>query len=173
MIKDHNQALERLIWRFSECDHIWVNDKDINAINKLVEFVNKTKEDNFQSNIFFAKLYAYTLGHLLEKYNTTIDHPIIHKEIHLILGSSFDNIIYNITAELNFRYKYRIIEAAGCNTNKHPLQMSFNEKKAILSKLKRLLKTKEYRNQFYSDTWTNKEIELGIKNQINNFLYGI
>ncbi|QLG44586.1 hypothetical protein [Costertonia aggregata] len=166
-------AINRLIWRFGEFDHIYINEKDITAINKIVDFVNFKQERTFQENLHFAKLYTYNLGYFLEKYNTTIDKAIAHRELHHLLDKPFENYVEDLTSQINLSIKYNVLNKAGCKLDKHPASESKIEKSKNLNSLKRLLEDDDVRRVFIGDAWNKKEVEAGLKVQINNFLNGI
>lgn len=170
---DFNSALNRIIWRFQNCDNIIVNEKDIQAVNLVVEYINHQGNQTFQSNIHFAKLYTYTLGQYLEKYDTTIDNPIVHRELHRLLDSPFKKITMDIAEYMNNKHRYYYLKLAGCRMNIHPLQATKAERDSTALKLNTLLTPKKKLQQFLNGPWSSEEIESGLTIQIKNFLYGI
>lgn len=170
---DFDTAINRITWRFQECQTIWVNDKDIDAVNKIIDFVNLKQDRDFINNQYLAKLYAHVFFDLLKKYNTTIDNPIPHREIHRILNSPLKNTISNITSHLNFHYKYQMLSNAGVNTDTHPAIITKKKSENSLENLKRYLQLGKNMEFFLKDVWDMGEIEEGITHQIKKLIHGI
>lgn len=168
-----DKAFNRILWRFQECKTIRVNDEDIKAINKIVDYVNKSNTQNFNNNIYFAKLYAFSLGSFLERYNTTLDNPIPHKQLHELLNRPFGNIVSDIASKQNVYYQYKILEEAGCSLEKHPSMIPEKEKKNTIYNLEKLIYLGDNKNLFLNGAWSVEEVERGIKEQISNFINGI
>lgn len=67
-------ALNRLVWRFKNQNvkinesKIIVNEKDIEAIDFLIEWINNQKKESIQENLLFAKMYCYALSNEIEFY---------------------------------------------------------------------------------------------------------
>ena len=162
-----------MVWRFQNFDNIYVNNNDVEALNTLVDYFNEFENNRFKNNIPFAKLYAFTIGELLNRYDTTIDNPIVHQEINRILRNPFEHIAEKIASEMNFRLRYRLLEAAGCDLNKHPAAVPLLAREQTLSNLEKLLQHESNKNFFLGDAWTSKEIEEGIKYQLKNLLNDI
>jgi hypothetical protein len=151
-----------------------INQNDQMAFNRIIEFINTEEKHKNPNNIYFANLYAFVLGHLLDKYDTTIDNKIPHRELHAIINRPFANITEDITAKLNLRLKTRILENAGFGRNKHPMEFTELELTACKNLLRTQLTYAKNKHVFYSDAYTPHEIEIGIRNQIRtNFGYGI
>ena len=70
---DIKKAASRLSWRFSkkngESKAFTPNENDIEAVNTLLTWINKEKENSLYKNELFAKLFIYFLNNRIEKYN--------------------------------------------------------------------------------------------------------
>ncbi|MEK6152073.1 hypothetical protein WIW50_02370 [Flavobacteriaceae bacterium 3-367] len=166
-------ALNRIIWRFQNFDRIRVNEKDIEALNKIVDYINKYQKHDFENNKYFAKLYAYNLGCFLEKYNATIDERIAHTQLHKLLERPFKNIVADVTSQMNFRCKYSILKTAGYPVDKHPAITTCEERTKALSRLRELIELGDNKRNFLGNPWSQEEVEKGLKSQITNFIHGI
>ncbi|MRX65759.1 hypothetical protein [Maribacter luteus] len=162
-----NQAIEHLSIRL-QGTHLEVNNQDKNAFNCILDYINTTLDESFNRNKYFANLYAYCLGLLLEKYQTTIDNPIPHKELHKIIDTPFENIIEDITNKMNNRLRCSLLEHAGGQLDKQQL-ISFQEKGEVVKKLIELLSISKNKNAFFGNAWSVEEVSKGIKVQLENF----
>ena len=164
------KAINRLVWRFENFEIIRVNKNDFDAMDSLVDFVNSLQNRPFDSNLYFSRLYAYTLLTLLRKYNTTVDNPIIHRKIRELLDTPFERLIAEITEHTNDILRYNLLEKAGCEGSNHPQQFSREKREEVLSNLSNLLTNKTNRAYFYKGAWPQSEIKEGLVRQINSFL---
>jgi hypothetical protein len=165
-----NSALSHLTWRFKKCKIIKVNNQDRKAFNLIIEYVNKTQASKLQENTKLSKLYTFLLGHFIEKYNTSIENPIPHREVHRILNRPLGKLIHDITWFLNNRIKNQILKNAGCNLSKHPQLISQKEKDSVLKNLKENLTINRNKKFFLNDAYSVEEVETGIKFQLKNLM---
>lgn len=168
-----NKAIERILWRFQNFELIRVNEKDIKALNRIIDFINEKQHRDLSENKYLFNLYLNALSCLLKKFNTTIENTIPHKELNRIISRPSSNIIEEIALNSNFRHKEQFLIEVGIDLNKHPSLKSAAEKDLELRKLYNQISTKNNRNRLLQDTWTLEEIELGLKKQFQNLIYGL
>ncbi|BFP41172.1 hypothetical protein FGF1_20170 [Flavobacteriaceae bacterium GF1] len=170
---DFNDAAKRLIWRFQNFDTIRVNESDILAINKMVDFINLRQKQDFANHKYLINLYAFLLGYFIKKYNTTISNPLPHSELHKLMKRPLDHIIKEIAEDMNFRLKYQLLENAGVRLGTHPSLLTEEEKENNVKNIGKLLELGNNYNFFFQDAWSPKEIKEGVFHQIQNLLYGV
>jgi hypothetical protein len=168
-----NQAIERILWRFENFDVIRVNERDIKALNRIVDFINEKQHRDLSENKYLFNLYLNGLSCLLERFNTTIENTIPHKELNRIISRPSSNIIEEIALNSNFRHKEQFLIEVGINLNKHPSLKSAAEKDMEIKKLSSQISVKNNRDRLLRDIWTLEEIEISLKNQFQNLLYGL
>ncbi|MBD1263187.1 hypothetical protein HZY62_21550 [Maribacter polysiphoniae] len=162
-----NQAIEHLSMRL-QGTHLEVNNQDKKAFNCMLEYINTTLDESFKRNKNFANLYAYCLGFLMDMFQTTIDNPIPHKELHKIIDTSFENIIEDITNKMNNRLRCSLLKHAGGQLDKQQL-VSFQKNGKVVENLIKLLSISNNRNAFLENVWSVEEVSRGIKVQLENF----
>jgi hypothetical protein len=94
-------ALQRIHWRASSQQNYKPNPKDIEAVNFMVEWVNREKKQSIRKHQMFAKLYSTYLGELLLHYK---DVDQAQKEINTILSAPIESSFFW------FREKFNLVE---------------------------------------------------------------
>lgn len=168
-----DQAIKRILWRFKECEIIYVNEKDVTAVNEIIDYINKKQAETFLDNIHFSKLYVYVLGIFLEKYETTIDQNIPTTELHKLIDKPLEYFIEDITSKTNFRLKANLLEASGIKKAMHPALIQKDEMEKCLSKMQNLIQIDTNKKILYGNAWSISEIRDGLRKQIINYLDGI
>ena len=96
-----NKAIERLSWRFGECDNIKPNQTDLNALNEVIEYIADSKKELLSQNLLFAKLYIAVYKRTMEHYDSDVLDPIPQKELHRFLSKPIEWHYENFTEFLN------------------------------------------------------------------------
>lgn len=96
-----NQAVSRLSWRFSRKGSQTFTEADIQALNRILEYINTTQEKILSENLLFAKLYMAVYKRTIEHYNTSVMDPIPQKELHKFLDRPIEWHYQNFTDYLN------------------------------------------------------------------------
>ena len=81
----YKDAISRLRFTISKSNK--PNQNDVEALNILLEHLNKTETKAIQENILFAKLYAFVLENFTHKYNS-IDFS--NKQLNKILSEPME-----------------------------------------------------------------------------------
>lgn len=152
------ESLQRIHWRTSSGNAYKPNEKDIEAVNFLVEWVSKEKEKTLQQNQLFAKLYIIYFGELLLHYR---DVEFAQKQINDMLSKSTNEHVFW------FRQFFNEIEFSKIHTSlglskKHPALLSDieNEKeKQIIEENQKLLLEN-------INKWDEDKIRKSLENQI-------
>lgn len=108
------KAIQHFEWKLS--NHWKPTAKDIEAFNEIVKFSKNTLENNFNNNLFAAKLYVIYYGELLKYYQSTVFSSIPQKELHMELDKSFDRVVkdfidkhHDIEMALQIPLEYRYL----------------------------------------------------------------
>ena len=168
-----DEAIKRVLWRFRNFDTIYVNEKDVTAVNRIIDFINQYHDKVVIDNLHFSKLYIYVLGTFLDRYETTIDQCLPRVELHKLIDRPLEYFIEDITSKTNFRLKTNLLEASGFNSNKHPSMIDEHEKKTYLSNMQKLVKIESNMNVLFDEAWSISEVRTGLKKQIINYLDGV
>ena len=113
------QAIKRLSFTTSNGNKC--NDGDVDALNTIIEWVNKEKETRINDNKYFGKLVIYTLLRELDYFE---DINLAERKVNDILERSlaywYDRIRLNfVTRELELTYKILGIENVAEVWDKH------------------------------------------------------
>lgn len=165
-----DSAINHLFLRLQSQVPIRVKRKDKVAFNTIIGYLNVKHEKDFADNLHFANLYAYSLGHFIEKFQTTIDNPLPHKELHKLMDAPFQTIIQDITYKMNMRLMCSALRKAGCNLEKHPALVTEKENEQVLMNLKEQLLILSNNKIFMGNVWSEEEVANGIKSQLKQFL---
>lgn len=92
------EAIKRIGWRFSSGNSFKANEGDLNALNSIVEYVNKSSERTKQENRLFSKLFIYLLKEFSFHYK---DINSANKKINELLCTPILTHCDYLTKELN------------------------------------------------------------------------
>ena len=84
------KAVQRLRWRFSNNSSFKPNEKDIQALNSILEWISSQKEISVLNQGLFAKLYIMELNRNLRTFEATIFDDIPQKELSKTLNYPLD-----------------------------------------------------------------------------------
>ena len=158
------KGLDRIIWRINNG---WkANEKDQEAINEIITYVNKTNERALNDNEIAFKMYVMLFSQYLERYEATVFDDIPQKELHKMLTIPTERFLERFTERLNKSERYTLMEQKGIN--KHPALMSDDEKEKelyIVDKMTNLEKQK-----FNDSYWNADQVKEQLVKQFNKFL---
>ena len=95
------EAIERIIWRFSEHPVIRVNEKDREAVNTIIDCINSHDGEAFKNNYLLAKLYMKFWQSNITHYNTDSFDTKATRAIHELLEKPITWHISEMTTFLN------------------------------------------------------------------------
>ena len=80
------KAVEHFLWKLNPKNSQWkATDKDVEAINGIMTFVNQKHKQQLNENQLFAKLYINYYAELLKYYKSTVSDREAQKELHILL----------------------------------------------------------------------------------------
>ncbi|MEM7487253.1 MAG: hypothetical protein AAF348_18750 [Bacteroidota bacterium] len=95
------KSLERLKWRFGNNTNFKPNMNDVNALNEVIEYVDKKERQQLSDNQLFGKLYIYLYGEFVNYYRSNTLDPIPQKELHKLLDKDPRELIEDLKDKLN------------------------------------------------------------------------
>ncbi|MEL6305771.1 MAG: hypothetical protein AAFQ20_13405 [Bacteroidota bacterium] len=105
------EAIQRLGWRFGNHKTFNVNQKDLDAWNTIIDYVNAQDETVINNNYLFAKLYMHEYRQQLERYGTDIyNDSIPQKEIHRFLERPMEFHYQRLTDYVNTSIANKVTE---------------------------------------------------------------
>ena len=81
------EAINRIAWRFKR-GNFTPNDKDINAINQIIDWYNDSQKTQFNANPLFAKLYIYVWMKIMDYDKTNV----LDKQPGIVTGKHYTNL---------------------------------------------------------------------------------
>lgn len=153
-----NDALQRIHWRASAQQNYKPNPKDIEAVNFIVEWVNREKEKSYYTHQLFAKLYVIYFSELLTFFKDTEE---AQKEIHQKLSEPMELHTHNFRKKFNLLHINNAVKKLGLK-----IDVWYNKTKEERKKEAEILQ--ENQNVFLSqiNKWTQEEINSNLENQI-------
>jgi len=113
-MKTIKQAINHFMFKLNPKNNIWkATQKDADAINEIIEFVESKHRQQLNSNELFAKLYITLFGELLKYYNCSVFDPTPQKAINKILDTPIEVIIQKFIDKANITETGLQMEEAG------------------------------------------------------------
>jgi len=116
-------ALERISWRFNQKKAFTPSRIDFEAYNALLEFFNEYQKRETMENLLFAKLYLHVYTKFLIHYNATPSDPIPQKELHEIIGRSFNRLFEDLHTAITTIDLEQQIKSGAKNIEQHKYSM--------------------------------------------------
>lgn len=133
-MKNINKAVEHFVWKLK---NTWkATDKDIDAINEIIDFIEQKHREQFNKQQLFAKLYITFYGELLRFYRCSVLDPQPQKSINKILSMPIEQLIEIFVNKANDEEVFLRMRENGIKEI-HPLLLSDEEKKEEYSKFKK------------------------------------
>jgi len=167
MINTIKQAVEHLEFKFK---NVWKpTPKDVEAYNKIVEFVEQKHKQQYQDYHLFAKLYVMVYAQFLEKYKATVFDDIPVKELNRYLDTPLAHIIQRFADKLNESELYEVLNKAGVE-NKHPVLKDEKQKNKETDQLAETIKNEDDFKKFTGQVWDFETVKQNLESQINNII---
>lgn len=151
-------AFNRLSWRLSN-GKFEPNQKDVDALKFLAEWVNRQKQESLQQHTIFAKMYVYCFMHELEFYK---DLDFAQKKMHEILQQPAQHHYQVFLRRLNNLELEKFRKSIGLSSD-HPLAVSDDTRgkdNEIISKHQEQLK------KFVIGAWSEEAVTKAMNNQV-------
>lgn len=132
-MKTVKDAVDRLGFRIS--NHWKHNQADIDAYNKIVEYVEKKNEQQFNDNQLFGKIFITFYGELLKYYKASVFDKQPQIDINKMLAQPMESVIQKFLEKANEQELYLRMKEAGIS-DKHPLLKTDEEKENEKGKFK-------------------------------------
>ncbi len=164
--------IQRIGWRFSEAvkrndNSFKINQNDIDALNGIAEYIDKTQKQQFEANHLFAKLYIFCFMRVLEKEGSTVFNNSAKQRIGNILKKPIEQIIEELVVSLNDSEKYDWLENLGIEI-KHPALRTEAETIENNKKINEALK--ENRNIITDPVWNYNDVKDCVISEVNQMI---
>lgn len=121
MINSVEKAIKHFIFKLS---NVWdVTETDQQAIDVLIDFINKNHKKQFNENQLFGKLYIYLYTQLVNYYNCGVRDNTPQIDINKVLSTDINVLIESLTKTLNETETYLKLKKEGL-LSKHPALLS-------------------------------------------------
>ena len=161
------KAVEHFIWKFKNS---WnPTEKDVEALNAVIEFVESKHKKQIQDFHLFAKLYIMVYAQYLERYKATIFDDIPRKELHKLLDRPTEDFIKRFTDRLNESELYILFDGIGVKLE-HPNTKTTQTKGKENKALKNALNDENNKERFCGKVWEYETVKENIELQINNVI---
>lgn len=152
------KAFERLYWRFGTKTTFSPNQNDLEALNRIAEYINKLTDEKILQHQLFAKLYTQRLTDLFGSYrDLAFALSVLDSECAMPLSHYVDLLHF----EYNLNKYKMYCEEKGLTWDevdaRHP------ETRAIILDL--IISDSEYRKHFLG-YWPVEKVEMSLKKQI-------
>jgi hypothetical protein len=138
------ESIQRIGWRFGEAakkanKSFVINQSDVDAINTMADYYEKTSSDNYQKNELMFKMYIWHRVEMMKHYNEDIFGTIAQKQLAETLCKPVSAFLNRFTAYLNEK-EYKVL-ADNLNGSETPYFL-LNEKQRnnSMEKLQGMLK---------------------------------
>jgi len=154
--------IQKLSWRFAG-GTFTPNQKDVDAVNGIVQWVNDQRRITINQNHLFAKLYIYYFNQYLDKHQANVFDKIPQIELSKLLKTDIDLFYQSFTNSLNNNSDYHIFKDNGI-TDKHPNFRTEEEAAEDTLKIKNMSKSDI--SKIKKGVW---ELE-DVKNELNKLV---
>ena len=103
-------AIQRLAWRFTSNTSFKPSEKDVEALNCIIEWMNRQSKESVLNNSLFAKLYIYNLNQTIRHYGATVFDDICQKDLSRLLDTPIEHFYTAFHKELQSNNTIRVVE---------------------------------------------------------------
>ena len=160
------KALQRLEWRFTN-GTFTPNQKDFDAVNDIITWINNQKSEAINNNHLFAKLYLYELNRLTELHHTTTFDLLPQKELSRLLNTPLELFYEAFYKNFNNQIQQEVFENNGIEIiPKHQkTEVQLNQERVALRNM-----SKEDVLKIISEAYTYQEVTEILNNMISEAL---
>ncbi len=164
-------AINRISWRFKNESvkinesKIIINQKDIDSVNFLIDWINRQKQNELKDNLLFAKLFVYCFTNEII-YNQGNPQESLHK-LQEIAKKPIEQHYNKFHEYLNMFEQTNYMKSIGIDFDKHPALMTSEEKNKEVKTLqeKQVEIIKKYKN-----LWSIEDVYRSLNNTITEFI---
>jgi hypothetical protein len=160
-------AILRLKKRLSPKQSIVPNNKDLEALNHIIESFNSREERILHDKYFnlFVKMYALALKFATRILNTNLLNPNSRIPIHDAIRKPLHLDYEEIAQDLNDFEMNEALTSKGINLNKHPALKTLKENEAENKILKNINKNPSDLNTMLKNRWTAQAVEDKLRSE--------
>ena len=166
-----NKAVRRMGWRFQQAaktrdKSFKINQNDIDALQSIADYVERTQKEQFQNNELFAKMYILCYMRILEKDNTTVFETFARRKLYGLLKLPISSMIEKFTEFLNEQEVLNLFEELKIKPL-HPSILTEKEKANDLERLLKALETPENLQRFNRENWDYETVKNCLEIEVN------
>lgn len=165
------KAVQRLGWRFSESAKrndlsFRLNEKDIQALEVIDQYVVKAQKQQFIDQELFGKLYIYIYMKVLEQDKSTVMDTNARRKIYNVLKKPISQLVDDFTESLNSSEAYSFLEEIGVDFD---ITASHSEvkDKAINANLHAASKNPENLDRLTGNVWAKDFVAECLEAEVN------
>lgn len=168
---DIETAINRISWRFKNEkikvneSKIIINEKDIEAVDFLIDWINRQKQQELMENILFAKIFTYAFTNEIIYLNGNAQEALQH--LQNIAKQPIQTHYDKFHKFLNVFECNKYLESLNIENDKHPALRTDEETKEIGYKLKN--NEKEFLEKV-NGTWSIDQVYKSLNNTITEFI---
>jgi len=168
---DIEDAINRISWRFKNDkikvneSKIIINEKDIEAVDFLIDWINRQKQQELMENVLFAKIFTYAFTNEIIYLQGNPQEALHH--LQNIAKQSIQEHYDKAHKFLNMFEETNYMKSIGIKFYKHPALMSEEEREAekIL-----LNKNQEEVIKKLKGSWSIDQVYKSLNNTITEFI---
>ena len=165
------KAIQRLAWRFGKATEngntFTINQNDVDAINGIAAYIERTQKEQFKQNELFAKLYIKVYAKMIAHYKTDVFDINVRRRMNDMLSTPMEIIMQDFTEQLNDSERYVQFNNLGIDL-KHPALRTNQEAGEYNEKIISLLKTSNLEDVILKDVWSFEDVKECLINEVNN-----
>ena len=169
------KALDRIGWRFGRDNEnkktiFPVNQLDLDAFNAIEPYIYKAREQQWQDNELFAKLYIMAYAKMVEHFKTDIFDKEPRKQMMKLLDRPMEMIIQDFTDRLNDSEMYFMVEKVIGGVLKHPITLSEEQIGTNIEKIKEAFRNDDNVKVIVDDVWKYEDVKECLVAEVNHVL---
>jgi hypothetical protein len=164
-------AVKRLGWRFQQTAEsqnrtMKLNQNDLNALQSIAIYVERTQKQQFENNDLFAKMYIFCYMRILEKNKTTVLETYARRKLYDFLNLPISSIVEKFTDYLNDQEVENLFNEQRIKT-KHPAILTEREKTENVDKIIKAIEHPENFQRFTRKVWDYEKVKNCLEIEVN------
>lgn len=162
-------AVNRVFWRFGGNDNknpFPVNEADVEAYNRIKEYVEEKETEQFANNELFAKMFILMYMKVLEKDGGSVYDTRARMKICDFLRLPIDGIVEKFTSFLNDSAYDDLVITLGAKI-KHPALQTDAEVDEFIQKLNEALRKPENEKIFFRQAYEHDFVKDCLIAEVN------
>lgn len=170
------EAIQRIGWRFGEAakksnKSFVINQSDIDAINTMAEYYEKTSSENYQKNELMFKMYIWHRVEMMKHYSEDIFGLVAQKQLTETLLKPVSAFLNRFTAYLNEK-EYKVLTEKISPVKTPYFMLSEKDRNKSMENLQKMLKENPDLFKTVTGThFTTEEIQDNLITEFNQLIH--